>query len=84
MSKLKKIALYTAGLAPAAVLAVTSVACFAADVDNVSASTTAGITSSRSVLLQLFYDNLPYIVVGLAGITITLWGINKFFSKFHK
>ena len=49
-----------------------------------SASTTAAITSAGTVVLGMFFTNLPIILGFVIAIIVTMWGVRWVLSQFHR
>jgi len=79
INKLQKFALRASGVATALTgfgyALVARAAYDPADLAQVSASTTAAIQDGRNATLALFFQNLPYVVLGVIAVSIVLWGV---------
>jgi len=80
MIRLKRAALYAAGLSTGAVTLLTAMAAGATDY---TASTTAAISSAGESVLSMFFTNLPVILVFVVAIAVTMWGIRWVLGHFR-
>jgi len=80
MSKVKRLALYSAGVMPAMFAAFGALSVHAQDY---SASTTAAITDAGETVLSMFFTNLPIILGFVIAVILTLWGVRWILSQFH-